>query len=135
MNRRAEETATLSDGAVLPKGSLLAIPTAVMQSEDLYENAGFFIGDRFLELRNSTGEEHKHQLVATSPRHHFGFGHGTHACPGRFFVAIEMKVLLVYLLQKYNWKFTERRDRRPPTFYRGAKGIPDPNVGISFQLR
>jgi cytochrome P450 len=34
-----------------------------------------------------------------------GFGLGDHACPGRFFVANEMKIALAVLLLRYDWKF------------------------------
>ncbi|KKY30710.1 putative cytochrome p450 monooxygenase [Diaporthe ampelina] len=35
---------------------------------------------------------------------HLGFSHGLHACPGRFFAAKEVKMALVHLLFKYEWK-------------------------------
>lgn len=36
-----------------------------------------------------------------------GFGHGTHACPGRFFAANEVKIALIFTLLNYDWKLPE----------------------------
>ncbi|KAK2059529.1 cytochrome P450 [Colletotrichum caudatum] len=47
------------------------------------------------------------QLVSRSPQH-LGFGHGPHACPGRFFAANEITVALAHLLMKYDWKLAPR---------------------------
>ncbi|KAB5566686.1 cytochrome P450 [Coniochaeta sp. 2T2.1] len=42
-------------------------------------------------------------MVTTSDSH-LAFGHGRHACPGRFFVAHELKMVLAYLLNNYEIK-------------------------------
>ncbi|KUI67166.1 Ent-kaurene oxidase [Cytospora mali] len=47
-------------------------------------------------------------MVTTSVEH-YGFGHGRHACPGRFFVAHELKMLISYLLLNYDIKAQEKR--------------------------
>ena len=39
------------------------------------------------------------------------FGHGKHACPGRFFASNEIKVILVGLLMRYEFKFMEGMGR------------------------
>jgi len=36
--------------------------------------------------------------------HLSAFGHGRHACPGRFFAATEMKLLLAYIIMNYDIK-------------------------------
>lgn len=51
------------------------------------------------------------------------FGHGRHACPGRFFIAVEIKLMLAYMATKYEIKPLEVRPtnrwlggiRLPPT--------------------
>lgn len=63
------------------------------------------------ETRPSNGEDvTRHQtaldlkttsLVTTSDGF-LAFGHGRHACPGRFFAAQEMKLMLAYVLQNYD---------------------------------
>lgn len=52
------------------------------------------------------GRENTSQLVSTTPDH-LGFGHGTHACPGRFFAANEVKIALIFTLLNYDWKLPE----------------------------
>jgi len=43
---------------------------------------------------------------------YIGFGHGMHACPGRFFAGNELKVALAHLLLKYDWKMPEGESKR-----------------------
>lgn len=52
------------------------------------------------------GKENTSLLVSTTPEH-MGFGHGVHACPGRFFAANEIKIALIFLLLNYDWKLPE----------------------------
>ncbi|KAK2598575.1 hypothetical protein N8I77_011976 [Diaporthe amygdali] len=65
-------------------------------------------GYRFYKMRHSgePGKENTSQLVATTAEH-LGFGHGIHACPGRFFAANEVKIALVFTLLNYDWKLPE----------------------------
>ncbi|EXJ93891.1 hypothetical protein A1O1_02284 [Capronia coronata CBS 617.96] len=50
------------------------------------------------------------QFIATSPTY-LGFGHGRHACPGRFFAANELKLLIAYLVMRYDIQMvTEGKD-------------------------
>jgi cytochrome P450 len=60
------------------------------------------------EARSSNGEDltrHKTALdlktasLVTTSEAFLAFGHGRHACPGRFFAAQEMKLMLAYVLQ------------------------------------
>lgn len=43
------------------------------------------------------------QLTSLSPDHP-GFGLGPHSCPGRFWVASELKIALCHMIMKYDWK-------------------------------
>lgn len=53
----------------------------------------------------------------TTSDEHFAFGHGRHACPGRFFVACELKLIMAHLLRNYDMRRiaarVEMRRRRP----------------------
>ncbi|KAI0816091.1 cytochrome P450 monooxygenase [Xylaria sp. FL0064] len=103
MRRSVEGDTKLSDGTLLKKGARVHIDTHRMQDPTVYENPEEWKGNRFVELRDQPGKEHMAQLVTTSVDH-FGFGHGQHACPGRFFAANELKIALAHLLIKYDWK-------------------------------
>ncbi|KAI0423423.1 cytochrome P450 monooxygenase [Xylaria sp. FL1042] len=103
MRRSVEGDTKLSDGTLLKKGARVHIDTHRMQDPKVYENPEEWKGSRFSDLRAQPGKEHLAQLVTTSVDH-FGFGHGQHACPGRFFAANELKIALCHLLIKYDWK-------------------------------
>ncbi|KAJ8124096.1 hypothetical protein ONZ43_g101 [Nemania bipapillata] len=101
MQRIADAEIRLSDGTVIPKGAKCAVTNTSRLDASLYENPERFDGYRFLRMRNDPGKENSAQFVATSVDS-LGFGHGLHACPGRFFAANEVKVTLCHLILKYD---------------------------------
>lgn len=132
LNRVAMRQIALSDGTVIPRGATVAVSAHSNQDESIYRHAGSYDGYRFLKKRREPGHEHQHQLVTTSNESCYGFGHGIHACPGRFFAANESKILLSHLLLKYDWKFAEG-DGRPQNLEIGTESIPDPTVEMLFR--
>lgn len=122
---------TLSDGTHLPKGCITAFPTLVMHDPEIYGPDPLkFDGRRYLRMRQQPGQENKGQFVTTSADH-FGFGHGKFACPGRFMAANVLKIMIVHLLLRYDWKLSE-----------GAKKSlleselrPDPSTAVLCKLR
>ncbi|KAK3321311.1 putative cytochrome P450 monooxygenase [Cercophora scortea] len=103
MNRVALTTLELSDGTVIPKNSLLNVSMHKMWDPKVHADPATWDGYRFLRMRETPGHEHQAQLVSTGPEH-LAFGHGQHACPGRFFAANEVKIALVQLLLKYDFR-------------------------------
>ncbi|KAI1272047.1 cytochrome P450 [Xylaria sp. FL0933] len=101
MQRIALADVPLSDGTVIPKGAKLAVANTTRLDGDLYEEPEKFDGYRFLKMRSDPGKENSAQFVTTGTNS-LGFGHGTHACPGRFFAANEIKVALCHLVLKYD---------------------------------
>ena len=75
-------------------------------SPDNYEDPLRYNPYRFMKMRETPSEESRAHLVSVSPQH-FGFGHGLHACPGRFFAANEVKIAMAHILLKYDWKHAE----------------------------
>ncbi|KAL6834300.1 cytochrome P450 [Trichoderma sp. SZMC 28015] len=119
----------LSTGHVIPQGTVVGISNhAVTQS---YPDANVFDGFRYHKLRLQPGHETRHQL-ATTGLDALSFGHGNHACPGRFFAASEIKVVLAYLLQHYDIKLEEGQGR-PENHHRGA--IVSPSAEGTVLLR
>ncbi|THC93378.1 hypothetical protein EYZ11_007135 [Aspergillus tanneri] len=108
MVRVALEDVQLSDGLEIPKGTKTLVSCHNMWDPDVYDNADEFNGYRFYKLRKLPGQENSAQLVSTSANH-FGFGHGMHACPGRFFAAAEVKVTLCHILLKYDLRLVGDR--------------------------
>ncbi|PYH45116.1 cytochrome P450 [Aspergillus saccharolyticus JOP 1030-1] len=133
LNRVAMKEVSLSDGTRIPKGANLLVSTHNLQDESIYSSPGVYDGLRFYRWRQSPGNEHRFQFVTTSADH-YAFGHGMHACPGRFFAANEIKILLVHLLLRYDWMF-EDRTVRPPNFMHGMESICDPTVRMLFKSR
>jgi cytochrome P450 len=101
MGRTANKDFNLPDGTRMTKGETLLVPAYRMWDESVYPNAEEFVPDRFLKMRQTPGSETLHQCASTSPIH-MGFGHGVHACPGRFFAVQVQKVTLCHLLLKYD---------------------------------
>jgi cytochrome P450 len=69
------------------------------------------------------------------------FGHGIHACPGRFFASNEIKVVLIELLQ--NWDIRLKGDvkgvggveKRPESRQFGMGCSPNESAEIEFRRR
>jgi cytochrome P450 len=106
MRRVALEEIKLSDGTVIPKNGMLAVSAHKLWDQEAYNNPSAWDGYRFYRLRDDPERQAKAQLVTTSPEN-LAFGHGKHACPGRFFAANEIKIALIYLLMRYDWKLLE----------------------------
>ena len=77
----------LPDGTKLEKGFYLAVAAeAVGLDESLWDRPDQFDGFRFEKLRQVAGNESRYQFATTGVES-MHFGHGKHACPGRFFAA------------------------------------------------
>ncbi|OJZ85798.1 hypothetical protein ASPFODRAFT_46866 [Aspergillus luchuensis CBS 106.47] len=72
------------------------------------------------------------QLVTTAPEN-LAFGHSKHACPGRFFAANEVKIVLIFLLLRYDWKLLEGM---VPRIFSGGFGMAlDPTLKLEVRRR
>lgn len=109
--RKVLQPMTLSDGTHLPHGTMIGAPLhAMMHDPALVENPDVFDGYRWYKLRQKEGQFNSHQFVSTSASTLL-FGHGNHACPGRFFAANEIQFLLVTFLLRYDFKYPEGETR------------------------
>ncbi|RSM18116.1 hypothetical protein CDV31_003038 [Fusarium ambrosium] len=106
MQRLAVKDVQLSDGTFIPKGTASCVSSHALWDPNVYEAPDTWDGHRFLRQRKVPGKESSSQLVSTS-ENHLGFGHGKHACPGRFFAANEIKIALAHLLLEYEWRLPE----------------------------
>lgn len=119
----------LSDGSVLPKASIVATPAIV---KGFYEDEGTFDGHRFVRLAEKTGSPGQWSFVNTSTEQ-LGFGLGAHACPGRFFASNQLKIALVHLLLKYDWKLPIG-GQRPAAVQVGHESIPDREATVFYKI-
>ena len=131
MRRVAEENIQLHDGTQIPRGASIMVSQDQLWDNSMYPNSETFDGYRFLKMRQVPGHESSAQLVATSPQH-LGFGHGKHACPGRFFAANEVKIALSHMLLKYDFKLV---DGSPPAVKMGLSLGTNPRGKIAIRRR
>ncbi|KAF5003208.1 hypothetical protein FDECE_10226 [Fusarium decemcellulare] len=131
--RVTTEKVTLSDGHVIPKGVQVNVPNIHMQEDGtIYPKPQQFDAKRFLKLREQPGAESKHQFVTTSELH-MAFGHGKHACPGRFFASNEIKLILAHLLMNYDWELKD--GIRPRTWTTGINRVVGPTAQVLYRSR
>lgn len=62
-----------------------------------------------------------------------GFGYGRHACPGRFFAANEIKLILARLLLDYDVSMPEGLVGRYENQVFGTAQVPKPNAELRFR--
>ncbi|KAL4966674.1 cytochrome P450 [Aspergillus stella-maris] len=131
MTRRVRKSFKLSNGLELPPGSNVAVSTASMRDAQFYADPDTFDGHRFLNLGLS-GKEHRHHFVTTSESH-LGFGHGSHACPGRFFAAHELKIFLCHILTKYEFRLPDKHE--PQSLIAGFFASSNPDTRMLIRRR
>ncbi|CAL1693826.1 unnamed protein product [Somion occarium] len=132
--RKAMKDIRFSNGLFIPAGTMIVAPAVAMHMDDEnYTNADVFDPWRFSDLRGEEGEITKHQFVSTSVDY-IAFGHGKHACPGRFFAANELKAMLAHTVMNYDVKF-ENEGVRPPNVWFATTVSPDPTAKVLFRKR
>ncbi|KAI1186380.1 cytochrome P450 [Nemania serpens] len=119
MNRYVEKPVTLSDGIVLPKGARICV-ISDFANPDVYAEPKKFDVARFVKKRLEPGQENNWQFVTTTASH-LNFGHGEHACPGRFFASNELKIVLCHLIMKYDWRFVPDAPEPLPRTFEATK--------------
>lgn len=127
----ATQDIVLSDGTSLAKNTYIAVGPVPMSDPKIYPNPEKYDPWRFAKMRSVPGSENKFQAVTTSSDFIF-FGHGQHACPGRFFAGNEMKLLLVYVLLNYDFKAP---GTLLPEIKAGLTLIPNPKQEIMIKSR
>ncbi|KAI1791206.1 cytochrome P450 [Ganoderma leucocontextum] len=134
LTRKALKDVTLVDGTVIPKGTSVAAPqSATHLNEEYYPDASTFDPFRFSRAREKEGESLRHQFVNTSTEF-IAFGHGKHACPGRFFAVNELKTVVAYILLHYDLKLGGD-GTRPKNVYLARNILPDPSGKVLFRKR
>ncbi|KAI0004374.1 cytochrome P450 [Xylariaceae sp. FL0662B] len=138
--RYVAKPVTLSDGTRLPAGSMIETPHALaMTDSTVFENPEEWDAHRFVNLRNGTskdllGYKNKEQYqFATVTKDFMHFGYGRHACPGRFFAAHVIKLIVARLLLEYDIKMPEGVTERYPNLVMGIDSMPDPTKELVFK--
>lgn len=133
MPRLTQEDLKFQDGNVIPKGAYLMIYPMPATNPELYPDPEKFDGYRFLRAREEPNAENKYQSVTTGTDLTF-FGHGTHACPGRFLATYEIKLVVIYLLLHYDWELPKTQGLLP-TASAGIFYMQDGRQKSSYKVR
>ncbi|RDX50487.1 cytochrome P450 [Lentinus brumalis] len=111
LTRIALKDLTLIDGTFIPKGTFIAIATSPPHRDHRhYQSADVFNPFRFSRTREETGVVSAAQAFTHTSAKWLAFGHGKHACPGRFFAADELKALVAYIIVNYDIKADDSDD-------------------------
>ncbi|WQF87931.1 Putative cytochrome P450 [Colletotrichum destructivum] len=135
MHRLVLEDVRLSNGDRIPSGSVIGVSANKLWDPAVHENPEKFDGYRFVRMRDSADSKQANQahLVSTSPNH-LAFGHGKHACAGRFFAAHESKMALANLLLRYDWKLAPVSANEKPVEF-GLVLVANPKARICIRRR
>lgn len=135
MQRIALEEVVLPDGLIIPKGTPLLVSGCHIIDGSIWPDGDKFDGYRFFNLRqkaDSSTNQAAYNFTSTSPDH-FGFGHGSQACPGRFFASYMQKILLCHVLMKYDISVTIPKEGA--WFQRGYTHVAHPGLKAHVRRR
>ncbi|KAL8882447.1 MAG: hypothetical protein Q9198_000561 [Flavoplaca austrocitrina] len=134
LNRIVLEPVTLSDGFHLPRGTRFSMSCAeILHDSTVTPNPQVFDGFRYYKERQRPGENTRHQF-ATTDVNNLHFGHGKYSCPGRFFAANEIKMILAHMLLMYDFRFPPGQGR-PKNMTAHEYIFPDPEGLIMCKER
>ncbi|KAM3417121.1 hypothetical protein BST61_g8697 [Cercospora zeina] len=131
----------LSDGTWIAPGVMVATPACCIHRDAQdYPNPDVFDPFRFFSQgrqSSSAGGGRTEQnsvtaLVATT-KSFVAFGHGKHACPGRFFAAFEMKLMLARIVMDHDVRVKEVE--RPKYVYMNGFRAPSEEIEVLVRLR
>ena len=126
-----------------PQGALLGMDMhSVQHDPEIYSDPNTYDPFRFSRVRETSDALNVHSKVngtgsgttglITTSDIFLPFSHGRHACPGRFFVASEMKLILAYIAMNYE---IEPLNSRPPNTWFGQSMIPPMKATIRVRRR
>lgn len=126
-------------GVHLPYGATLVnYSLPIFHDPDLYPSPYDFQPFRFAETRQKLEAEGKRveaaqQAWATTSETYTSFGHGRHACPGRFFASTDLKLLLGHVIVNYD--FEMKQGERPANVWFGLNKLPPMKATVKIRRR
>ncbi|KAI1074134.1 cytochrome P450 [Whalleya microplaca] len=131
---------TTPSGLHVPYGNAICAPSyPVFHDPALYPEPDVFKPFRFAEKGASAAADDSDSYVqkarrafATTSPEYTAFGHGRHACPGRFFASTELKLMLAYIIMNYDF---ELQEKRPQNIWFGATRVPPLQATIRIRRR
>ncbi|KAI8948536.1 putative cytochrome P450 [Xylaria longipes] len=138
----AEEGLMTPTGVHLPKGTKVSVSAyCIMRDEAAYAGSETFTPFRFSDQRSRARPTEggksdyirvaRNALPTTNPDF-LVFGHGKHACPGRFFAAAELKLIIAHALLHYDF---EMLPKKPEGSWVGITKLPPLTATIKVKRR
>ncbi|RKU41205.1 hypothetical protein DL546_003250 [Coniochaeta pulveracea] len=126
----APDGITTPSGIHLPQHSVLGVNAHSIHHDTRHygADAGEFKPFRFAEKK----DEGARQAWATTSATYMAFGGGRAACPGRFFGAAKVKLMLARILMEYE---IEGLEERPPNLYLGLNILPPMKAGVRVRRK
>lgn len=123
----------LSNGVHLPKGAFIAVSSDSTRDPKIYDEPDRFDPYRFVKRAETHPETARSCGFASVSLGSTGFGFGKHACPGRSYVTLELKMLLAHVLLKYDWQFPE--SYKPRYMNNGFDSLTDVTASVFVKRR
>ncbi|KAK5313085.1 hypothetical protein LTR93_011080 [Exophiala xenobiotica] len=134
VRRYAKRDIKLADGTLIPARTFVRFATtAIYFDPEIVPDPEKFDGFRFSKLREAGGGQGGRHQFASVARTSMNFGYGKHACPGHFFAAMEIKMILVALLLRYDIKIVGEEGKRYPNLEFETSVSPDPSREIGIK--
>ncbi|KAF7328279.1 Ent-kaurene oxidase [Mycena venus] len=129
--------AVVAEGVVLPPGSVVSLaPKPLHFNPQVYPEPLTFDPFRFSKLRTGEpGASDVRQAFTSLSNDYIVFGVGTHACPGRFFAALKIKVILCEILMNYDVSFPSGESTMPKPFAFNMFTMPNRTARLVFTKR
>ncbi|KIJ30210.1 hypothetical protein M422DRAFT_268263 [Sphaerobolus stellatus SS14] len=129
MFRTSVQDYMFSDGTKIPKGTSISVAQRARHLDGkIYPNAKEFQGFR---LSNSAEDKKRCLSIPTTSTDFLAFGHGKHACLGRFFAAVVVNAIMIHVLFNYDLKAG-----RPPKHWWFEQFLfTDEHVELQFKGR
>ncbi|RDL36340.1 uncharacterized protein BP5553_05692 [Venustampulla echinocandica] len=134
MQRRALEGYTFKDGLYIPAGTSIFLPSRLLgRDPDVHPDGAKFDAKRWKRMREE-GDATKFHF-ASLQNDMLPWGSGPHACPGRFLVQEVIKIIFIHLVTKYDVKYSEGVESRPPDYLEHTNSIPNIMALLLFKER
>lgn len=138
--RKANRPVHLKDGTIIPAGAVFRVMAAPpLFDPDLYPDPLKFDAYRFMQLRSGAAEDpigyanrEMYQFVSAS-KENLQWGLDRHACPGRFFAANVIKLILAEVIEHYDVRMPGGGKEKYPYVVRGELRGFDHSKPLEFK--
>jgi len=124
------------EGITLPKHSIISFLLASQTDGETFEDPEKFDPFRYSRIREQEGNEKSGLSFVSTGENFLPFGHGRHACPGRFLLEFELKMILAYVLTNYDIELAPvHQGKRPESKWMAEAIFPPADGRIRVKRR